>query len=265
MSYYYCQFCGTPLTANQGGCPACGSNTVGSSIAGSAVVSPAIPTLQRRKIPVCLENATVVDRTASSQPFANATLLMVASILNGVSSKAAEVKCWLQSHGDRDYGETEILHSDGVQPKQLVEDLMQIEFAGGGDPAETHLDAIECLANTVPFTSNPRIARGVLLAFMTDDSKRLRSGKSPEQLGEELYNRGLLTYMVCEPRPRLDRFAQAAQALVIPINKNPSQDLVRDVVARVSASIVQTLSTGGTVPVDLNAGDSIDLLQTSAV
>lgn len=253
----YCQSCGSSLVdLHDGVCLDCGYASTGTQLVST------IPTLPKRKIPVRVEVGLAVDRTPSSEAFSDSILVMPAQILTGVSQKAAEVLCWLQTHGDLESGDLEILHTDGGDPKQVVENLLTIEFAGGGRPRETHLDALCRLANLIPFTSNPRVARGVIIGFMTDDSKSLRDGRKPELLGEEFVKRGLLTYLVCEPRDRLMRFADAAQAMVIPITKNPDQAMVKDIVAKVSASIAATLATGGTVPLDIDSENVPDFAKS---
>jgi hypothetical protein len=155
----------------------------------------------------------------------------------------------LQSHGDLDEGQDTILHSDGVSLEQACCDLNSITFGGGGDPAEHHCDAIENLVTSIPWTADSGVARGVVIAFMTATSKKAKSGYSAEQIGWMLKDQGLLTYLVCEPIcRRLDALAAEANAMVIPISNDPSPELMAEIVSQISASIVQTLATGGTAP-----------------
>jgi hypothetical protein len=200
-----------------------------------------------------------IDRTASSVPFSDAIIRQtIPPILRGIESKAAEVLVWLMSHGDLDFSQFPVFHADGVSVDQALAELPSIVFSGGGDPRESHLDGLEHLLNTVPYTNDQRVERGVVISFMTDESKPLRSTKSPTQLGKEFARAGFLTYLVCETdHRRLSEFAMAANAMMIPISKNPGPDMIRDIVSRVSASLVQTLSTGGTIPLDIFHGSPV--------
>jgi len=259
----YCSGCGSPMQFDDIQCLHCGGNPWQQVT--TSTLTP-IPTLAKKKIPCRVLFGLDIDRTDSAIPFRNAiTIDTIPRVLRGVATKAAEVRVWIQSHGDHDYGEQEILHADGVSVEDALAELPNIPFAGGGDPRESHLEGLEHLLTTVPFTNNPQLERGVVVSFMTDESKPLRSGKSPTQLGLQFAQAGLLTYLVCEDgHRRITEFAHAANAMVIPISKNPSPDVICDVVTKVSASIVQTLSTGGTVPIDINPTNSDFLFANSA-
>ena len=56
----------------------------------------------------------------------------------------------MQSHGDLDYNEPIILHTDGDSPQQTLDDISRLTFEGGGDLHETHLDAIEQMLKILP-------------------------------------------------------------------------------------------------------------------
>ncbi|MBL8820128.1 MAG: hypothetical protein JNL58_29160 [Planctomyces sp.] len=208
-----------------------------------------IPQPRRRKVQVRAEIGITVDRTASSKSFEIGIRECIRLILENVQKRAGEVVVYLQSHGDLDEGQEIVLHSDGVSVEQACKDLAGIEFAGGGDPAEHHLDAFEALALNVPWTSDPSVARGVVIGFMTADSKKATSGRSSSQIGRLMKHTGLTTLLVCEPDcPRLARFADAAEAERIPINNSPTADDLAPIVQQIAASIAQTLNRGDTTP-----------------
>ena len=103
--------------------------------------------------------------------------------------------------------------------------------------------------DTVPWTNDPTSARGAILAFTTADSKPAGSGRTARELGEEIARRGLLLYMVAEHTSQLQQLVDAAGGLMFPISNDPDPANMQKIAARISASIVQTLATGGTVPV----------------
>src|SRR5205823_6609739 len=117
-----------------------------------------------------------VDRTGSSERFRTGIPLTFETIVTQVAAKARSVRCWVQSHGDLDLNEQIILHTDGGAPDQAIADIKHVTYGGGGDPPEHHLDAIEHLVSTVPWTADPARARGAILGFMTADTKPTRSG-----------------------------------------------------------------------------------------
>ncbi|MCD4664003.1 MAG: hypothetical protein K8R68_01955 [Bacteroidales bacterium] len=77
----------------------------------------------------------------------------------------------MQSHGDLDYNEEIILHTDGDSPQQTIEDILQITFEGGGDPHEKHIDGIENLLRIVPWAANPANTMSAMIVFLTSDTK----------------------------------------------------------------------------------------------
>ncbi|MCD4657269.1 MAG: hypothetical protein K8S87_06965 [Planctomycetes bacterium] len=71
----------------------------------------------------------------------------------------------MQSHGDLDYKEEIILHTDGDNPQQTLDDISSLTFKGDGDPHESHLDGIENLLKIVPWANNPANSTSAMLVL----------------------------------------------------------------------------------------------------
>jgi hypothetical protein len=246
-----CPSCQTQVDVSKSaGCPFCGwrfNAAVGAR--GLSIVRPAT----RPKIQCEVDLAIAVDRTGSSMRFQKGIPMTAGIILNQVSAKARTVKCWVQSHGDLDDGQEFVLHTDSGTPEQAIEDMKMISYGGGGDPKEHHLDGIENLLKTVPWTADLTRARGAILAFLTADTKPTKSGITPSQGGDEIKDRGVLLYLVCEPTPTLLKLAEAASGLMFQISNNPDHSELQRIAAQLAASIIATVASGDTVPMTITA------------
>jgi len=245
-----CPSCQVQVDASADVCPTCGWKfNVGGGKPGPSLVRPAA----RPKIQTEVELAATVDRTGSSKPFEVGIPKTFELIVKQVAAKARSVKCWVASHGDLDEGQAFVIHTDGGAPEQAIEDIKRVTYNGGGDAPEHHLDAVESLLNTVPWTANPARARGAILAFMTADSKSARSGISARDLGAEIKRRGILLYLVCEPTPTLQDLVRAAEGLMFQITNSPDPAELQRIAAQLAASIVATVASGSTVPMTVPA------------
>ena len=246
----YCPSCQTEVDTSVDVCPSCGwrFNTTGAK-PGPTLVRAAT----RPKIQCKVDLAVTVDRTGSSEPFQKGIPATFEIIASQVKAKAREVACWVASHGDLDEGQDFIIHTDAGSVEQAVEDIKRISYGGGGDPPEHHLDAIESLVARVPWTADPSSARGAVVAFMTADTKPAKSGVSATALGKLIKDKGLLLYLVCEPTPSLQELATAAEGLVFQITNNPDPAEMQRIASRLSASIIATVASGGTVPMTVPA------------
>jgi len=206
---------------------------------------------QRPKVPSNVDIAFGIDRTDSSNQFANGIPKIVAGILQPVANKAQEVKCWLVSHGDLDEGQDIVMHTDGGPPEQALEDLKLIKFGGGGDPPEHHLDAVEFLLKNIPWTADPTRSRGAIVAIVNADSKPARSGITAAELGRALKKTGILFYLICQPTPTLKELVDNAEGLIFEISNNPDIEELKQIAAQLAASIVVTIGSGGTVPMSV--------------
>ena len=240
----YCPSCQNEVeTSEDKKCPSCGWNFDATPAQPGSIVQPA----RRPKIQCDVELGITVDRTGSTKPFEVGVPLTLEIILKQVMTKARSVTCTLQSHGDKDEGQECILHTDKGTPEQTLDDIKAIPFEGGGDPSEHHLDGVENLFKIVPW-SQSKDSRGAILAFLTADTKPATSGTSARELGEKIREAGILLYLVCEPTPTLQELVDAAQGLMFQISNNPDPKELEKVGAQLAASIVATISTGGTVP-----------------
>ena len=181
MSDILCNGCQKSVTPNkEGRCPACGAASPGrprSPSSPSFTVRPA----PRPKVMPVVEIGFTTDRTGSTAAFAEGVKKSLPLILDPIKDKARGVTVWLQTHGDRDTGQDEVLLTDGGTPDQAIADAESIVYEGGGDPPEHHLDAVETLHARIPWNPNPAEARGALIAITTDDSKPAQSGRCLEQ------------------------------------------------------------------------------------
>lgn len=242
-----CPSCQAQVDASAGVCPACGWKfNAGVGNISSSLVCPAT----RPKIQCEVDLAVTVDRTGSSEPFKVGIPKTLEEILQQLKAKTREVKVWLITHGDFDDGQDIIMHTSGGTPEQAIEDIKKVSYGGGGDPPEHHLDAIEFLLNKTPWTANLARARGAILAFTTADSKPTKSGISARDLGAEIKRRGILLYLVCELTPTMHELATAADGIVFQITNSPDPTELQKIAAQLGASIVATIASGSTVPMN---------------
>ena len=191
----------------------------------------------RRKVPVEVDLAFTIDRTGSSAEFARGIVTAVPMIANAIAERAAKVRCFLQSHGDLDYHEHPVmLVSDGTT-EMVAEEVSRMQFGGGGDALEHHLDGVKSLFETVPWRGNRLRSRSCLVLFSTADTKPLTSGMSAEALGAMLREAGVLVYAVAEPSQGIEALVKAADGLSFAISNDPSPEEMRSIAAKVAASI----------------------------
>ena len=204
MSAQFCPYCNFPIDPSISSlCPVCGNDT-GSVIACSQTMPPSsstslisksvIRSVAYPKHPVEVQIAFTIDRTGSSSQFTVGIKKTCKTILDYLVTKAQLVTCWVQSHGDLDYNEKNVLHTDAGTPDQAMKAIESITFSGGGDLPETHLDGIENLL-TYPLKNDPHSSRVAFVCLLNDETKPARSGITPKELGAEIKNRGILLYL----------------------------------------------------------------------
>lgn len=241
----YCPSCQTQVDVAGDACSACGwkFNTSPTTPANSIVRAATRPKIQCE-----LDLAVTVDRTGSSERFQTGIPKTYEMIVTQVAAKAREVRCFVGSHGDLDEGQEFCLHTDAGTPEQAIEDVRKIVYGGGGPPEENHLDAIETILNSVPWTADPARARGTIIGFLTADTKPAKSGVSAAELGKQIKDRGILLYLVCEPTPTLQELADAAEGLVFQITNDPDPTEMAKIAMKLAESIVVSVAAGSTVP-----------------
>jgi hypothetical protein len=223
-------------------CPVCGFDLARPQRNASIVSA-----CNRVKLLASVHLAFTIDATGSSTAFAVGIPLSVQIICDQVATRARDVQVTIQTHKDLECGEPMVLHLDRGTPQQAQQAMKLIGFNGGGDSAETHLDAIEHLANILPWRPSGH-SRQAIVALLNADSKPLRSGRSAHDLGLELRQRGILLYLVCEEYPVLRELADAAAGMLLRISNSPDPQELRCVSEQVAASLTQVASSGGTVP-----------------
>lgn len=225
-------------------CPGCGQQLNNALPEANQIIGG----LSRPKQPLTIDLAVTLDRTDSSRQFQDGIPKTLELVVRGIEQRVTDFRIFLCSHGDLDEGQTTILHTDGGSSDQAIEDIKQIQFQGGGDVKEHHLDAIEYLMNTIPWKALPGRSRSAILGIMTADTKPAKSGLSAAELGQQIYQRGISLYMVCEPTPTLYELARAAKGLIFPISVAPNPAELEIIAAQLTASITQPAGTGNTVP-----------------
>ena len=214
----HCPSCQANISRISEPCPHCGWQCNTSLPENSLTI---VSAAQRPKNQCEVILGTTVDRTGSTKAFSVGVPKTFAGILDRVEPKVLKMTCWAQTHGDRDEGQCEELITDGSTPEQAQKDVEQVIYGGGGPPEENHLDAIETLVHRVPWPAEPSRARGIVLAFLTADTKPTQSGKTAREIGKEIRRRDLLLYLVCQPTETLRELADAASGLIFEISNDP--------------------------------------------
>ncbi|MFH1227303.1 MAG: hypothetical protein V1701_05300 [Planctomycetota bacterium] len=244
-----CPSCQAQVDASISTCAKCGYQFKSSG--NTLLVQPAV----RPKIPAEIVAAVDIDRTGSSLQFEQGIKLALPLLLKPIEAKASQLKVYLQTHGDLECGEQTVLLTNAGTVDQAIQDAQKIVYEGGGDLEETHIDAAVKLLKEIPWKADTRRSRGVIIMFLTGDSKKARSGQSAREIGEAIKNNNILCYLICEPTPTLKELCDAAGGLMFQITNNPDPIEMQRIASMVSASIIATVACGGTKPltVPINA------------
>lgn len=237
-----CPSCDQAITATDHTCATCGFALVRPGRSAQTVIRP----VARPKIPVEVTVGIAIDTTGSSAQFADGIRNSTEAMLRPVEAKAASVRCVVQTHGDEDEGQMPTVVADGVTCADAVTTVQALVFDGGGDPAEHHLDAVEHLMNVLPSSQGRR--RVAMIVFTTDDTKAAKSGRSAANIGADLQHRGIIVCFVGTPGTGLEALTAAAGGFFFEIDRTPSSDEMQTVVARISASIIASVTQAPTTP-----------------
>lgn len=245
---FECPNCKSTIGLNaDGNCSACNCS-IGKTTTSFQKQTTLIRPAPRPKLQVEVDVAITIDRTGSSLKFQTGIPQTVDIILPHLQAKARSLKVWVQSHGDEDFGQHPVMHTAGGSAEQALADVRAITYGGGGDSPEHHLDGIHTLLTSVPWTADPRRARGAIIAFLTAETKPSRLGVSAAQIGKQFAERGLLLYLICEPTDTLRELVNAASGLMFEISNSPDPAQLQKIAAQLAASVVATVSSGSTVP-----------------
>jgi hypothetical protein len=241
-----CSYCGHELPdESMLACPACQSPTVASSTVSPSLSRSIIKPEALGKLPVRVEIAFADDITGSSGPYKERGILEAARcVLDEAGKRAAEIVCWLQAHGDSEYGQNPTLIVDRGTASDVLAALASLDYGGGGDAEETHTEAIYQLLKTIPFTADPARARGAIIAFLTDETKDTGCPLTPQELGAQVRQRGLLLYLIATATPKLQAMVNAAGGILLPISNDPDEAELRRLGAMVGKSLTMSVVTG---------------------
>ncbi len=203
---------------------------------------------QGASAPCHVELSLLIDRTGSGALFCHGVEISTKLILEAVEKNVQDLRVWVQTHGDEDYQEFPKLITAGCDVSRAVQAVQTIGYAGGGDGEETHLSAIESALESVDWQQSGRNTRRVMLAFVNDDTKPARSGRSATKVGQRLREAGILFYLICQPTGTLKALSQAARGMICEITNNPSPELMQAIATQISGSVIQSVSTGSAVP-----------------
>jgi len=240
-----CPSCQAEVKNSASTCNVCGWSFDEQPQKSAVAVRPAA----RPKIQAEVEVAFGIDRTASSNQFATGIPGTAELVLRQLEMKARKVICRVQTHGDQDEGQMPILVVEDATADQAIDEIKRIAYEGGGDPPEHHLDAIEHLLNTTPWSMDPSRARGAILAFLTADTKLATTGSTAAQIGKKVKDQGVLLYLVCQPTPTLREMVEAADGLMFEITNEPNAGELQVIAGKLAASIVATVGSGATAPI----------------
>ncbi len=239
-----CPSCQAPVKKKANACSICGWKFEDPAQKTTVTINPAT----RPKIQVEIEQTFTIDRTASSKEFAEGIPATAEMILRHLETKTRSIKCRVQTHGDQDEGQMPMLEIDEATVDEALDAIRKVSYEGGGDPAEHHLDAIEHLFDTTPWTLDPSKSRGAIVAFLTADSKPATTGSSPTEIGKKIKDQGVLLYLVCQPSPSLKELVDAADGLMFEITNHPDPQELHKIASQLASSIVSTVGSGATTP-----------------
>ena len=242
-----CPSCQTGIGINQGSCPQCGYGT-------TSLPVPAMHSIVQsglRRIPVHVQLAGQVDRTGSSVVFERGIYLILETFLNVMTVLVSDVHVSLGSHGDLDEGQDHIMHLEDGTPDEALHECKAIQFDGGGDAPEHHLDGLATMVQRVPW-SHDALTRKCMIGIINAETKPAQCGVTPKQLGEQIRSLGILFYLVCEPTRTLESLVDAAQGMIIPISNDPDLDELKRATSVVSKSLTATITSGGTIPMTVS-------------
>lgn len=224
-------------------CPQCGYDLVQNGQPHQAGAADPIVTATRRAQGNGTAQVVIsIDRTGSSGRFAAGVGQAVSLLLRHAQSQASDVKCWVRSVGDLDFGEDTILLTDGGSAEDAEKAAHGINFRGGGDPKETHLDGIAAAIDQTPWTVATSNQVSVLVVFATSDTKPSRDRRTAKDLGRLLRERDIATFLIAEPFPWAWELAKAARGELFPISNSPDPALMARIGTSIGRTVAKTLS-----------------------
>lgn len=241
----YCPSCQSEFDSSIGAaCPKCGYGV------SSAPVEQALVVRAERVIrPGCVKVGATFDGTGSTRTYQASIPIIFGDVLACLGGLVTKLDIDVWKHGDEDFNEVPVQLVQSGTAQQALDALRSIQYSGGFDAAETHATQIERLSNVTAWGTRLVGCRNVLLAFLTDDTKPLPSGKPMRQLGTEIKAKRVKLFLVCQSTPSLQELVDAAGGFLIEISNNPDTAEIKKVVSSLCATLTATMSgAGGTVP-----------------
>jgi len=223
-------------------CPSCGFQLC------TGLVPVIVQPVRRvQKLPASVLLALLIDITGSTGRFSEGVFQAVKMILDFHAPKIREMRVFLHTAGDLDYGQECTLVGNGVTAPEATTAVERLSFGGGGDEPETHLDSVQTVLNTTPWELD-RHWRNVLILFLTADSKPARSAVTARQLGEALRGRGIQLYVVAEDYPFARELSEAACGLFFSITNDPEPAQMQQIAVGISQTLLLTVASPATKP-----------------
>jgi hypothetical protein len=198
--------------------------------------------LRPRKSPQAVQVLAIADATGSSGPFAAGITHILRALARTLPERIASVRFGLTASRDADIGERdEQLLADG-DGAALQQALARLIFTGGGDADETHFWSVRD-ALAYPWEEGPMRRRAIVL-LGSSDSKPV-PGMTIDALVLELMRRRIAVFVVAPTETNLRRLAELTDGLFFELSNDPSEQEVQRLIARLTASMTQTLSGGG--------------------
>ncbi|MEI8120478.1 MAG: hypothetical protein WCI20_00385 [bacterium] len=190
-----------------------------------------------------------IDGTGSTKSFQNGVPAIAGYALRALGGSISKVDVDLWKHGDEDCGEEPVQLVQSGTVEQAIDAIGTIQYQGGGDLEETHAEQVQRLLDVTAWGSRITYCRNVLLMFLTDDTKPLKSGKSMGQLGAEIKAKGVKLILVCQSTDYLQELVNAAGGFLIPISNDPNTAEIQKVMNSLCNTMTKMMtSVGGTIP-----------------
>lgn len=199
--------------------------------------------LRPRKSPQAVQVLAIADATGSSGPFARGISHILDALATSLPERIASVRFGLVASRDADCGEhDETLLADG-DASALQQAAQRIRFVGGDDADETHFWSVRD-ALGYGWADGPMRRKAILL-IGSSDSKPI-PGMTLEQLVIELARQRIAVFVVAPRETNLRQLAELTDGLFFELSNDPSAEEVQRLIARLTASMTQTLSAAGT-------------------
>ena len=237
-----CLSCSAEIDESAKVCPGCGYQR-----------ELAPPTLDlsgvtRPKSVIGLIVCFLVDRTGSSDEFANGIKTMIRKTLETIEPRIETLRVSVVTYGDEDEGQHPEFLCQQVTSDESLEQVGGIVFSGGGLPRESHESAVEFAAENVPWAESRKEARNALVVFSTAETKPTKSGRSAKEIGEILGAKNVQFFCVVEPYPFHYDMCDGCNGLVFSISNDPDPSDIEKIGGQLAATLTASATSGTAAP-----------------